>query len=128
MLEKLGFLYLFYWPEKMCQVQALYLLSYFGRSSFRVIKVDSVGYKLEILASQKVKLVADVLLDESTKSSYDLIVLPVLFVIMSPSIRRQLATNVNSLIPSLNMRNSPGSPRVDSLVVANLGPKPHTFA
>ncbi|KAK9697834.1 hypothetical protein RND81_08G064400 [Saponaria officinalis] len=42
----------------------------------RVIKVDFVGDILEILASQKVKLVADLLLDKATKSSYDLIVLP----------------------------------------------------
>ena len=41
------------------------------------VVVASVGDNLEILASRKVKLVADMLLDEATKLSFDLIVLPV---------------------------------------------------
>ena len=39
--------------------------------------VASVEDKLEILASREVKLVADMLIDEAAKLSYDLIVLPV---------------------------------------------------
>lgn len=41
------------------------------------VVVASVEDELEILASRKVKLEADVLLDEAAKLSYDLIVLPV---------------------------------------------------
>ncbi|XP_052480106.1 protein DJ-1 homolog B-like [Gossypium raimondii] len=40
------------------------------------IVVASVGDNLEILASRKVKLVADLLLDEAAKLTYDLVVLP----------------------------------------------------
>lgn len=48
------------------------------------VVVASVDDKLEIEASRKVKLVADMLLDEAAKLSYDLIVLPVrLFTISS---------------------------------------------
>lgn len=48
------------------------------RAKLEVV-VASVGDKLEIVASRKVKLVADMLLDEAAKLSYDLIVLPVSF-------------------------------------------------
>lgn len=41
------------------------------------VVVASVEDKLEILASRKVKLEADLLLDEAAAESYDLIVLPV---------------------------------------------------
>lgn len=41
------------------------------------VVVASVEDKLEILASRKVKLEADLLLDEAAEQSYDLIVLPV---------------------------------------------------
>ena len=41
------------------------------------VVVASVEDKLEILASRKVKLEADLLLDEAAEKSYDLIVLPV---------------------------------------------------
>lgn len=39
--------------------------------------VASIEDKLEIIASRKVKLVADMLLDEALKIEFDLIVLPV---------------------------------------------------
>lgn len=41
------------------------------------VVVASVEDTLEILASRKVKLEADLLLDEAAEQSYDLIVLPV---------------------------------------------------
>lgn len=41
------------------------------------VVVASVEDKLEIVASRKVKIVADMLLDEAVKSQNDLIVLPV---------------------------------------------------
>ena len=44
------------------------------------VVVASVEDKLEIIASRKVKLEADMSLDEATKLSYDLIVLPVSWV------------------------------------------------
>ena len=41
------------------------------------VLVASVEDKLEVVASRKVKLVADVLLDDVVNGSYDVIVLPV---------------------------------------------------
>lgn len=41
------------------------------------VVVASLEDKLEIVASRKVKMVADVLLDEAVKQQYDLILLPV---------------------------------------------------
>lgn len=57
-------------------MEAVIIIDVLRRAKAKVV-VASVGEKLEILASRKVKLVADVLLDEAAKSSYDLIVLPV---------------------------------------------------
>lgn len=47
------------------------------REAKATVVVASVEDKLDIIASRKVKLEADVLLDEAAKLSYDLIVLPV---------------------------------------------------
>ena len=47
------------------------------RRAKATVVVASVEDKLDTIASRKVKLEADVLLDEAAKSSYDLIVLPV---------------------------------------------------
>ena len=47
------------------------------RRAKAIVVVASVEDKLETVASRKVKLEADVLLDEAAKTSYDLIVLPV---------------------------------------------------
>lgn len=41
------------------------------------VVVASLEDKLEIVASRKVKMVADVLLDDALKEQYDLILLPV---------------------------------------------------
>ncbi|KAK9674175.1 hypothetical protein RND81_12G216200 [Saponaria officinalis] len=57
------------------EMEAIIIIDVLRRAKAKVV-VASVGEKLEILASRKVKLIADVLLDEATKSSYDLIVLP----------------------------------------------------
>ncbi|KAL9236461.1 hypothetical protein vseg_011130 [Gypsophila vaccaria] len=57
------------------EMEAVIIIDVLRRAKAKVV-VASVGEKLEILASRKVKLVADVLLDEASKSSYDLIVLP----------------------------------------------------
>lgn len=58
------------------EMEAVIIIDVLRRAKAKVV-VASVGEKLEILASRKVKLVADVHLDEAAKSSYDLIVLPV---------------------------------------------------
>ena len=57
-------------------MEAVITIDVLRRAKAKVV-VASVGDKLEIVASRKVKLVADTLLDEAAKSSYDLIVLPV---------------------------------------------------
>jgi 4-methyl-5(b-hydroxyethyl)-thiazole monophosphate biosynthesis len=57
-------------------MEAVIIIDILRRAKANVV-VASVDDKLEILASRKVKLVADVLLDEAAKFSYDLIVLPV---------------------------------------------------
>ncbi|KAI4333583.1 hypothetical protein L6164_018370 [Bauhinia variegata] len=57
------------------EMEAVIIIDFLRRAKANVV-VASVGDKLEIEASRKVKLEADVLLDEATKSSYDLIVLP----------------------------------------------------
>lgn len=58
------------------EMEAVIMIDVLRRAKAEVV-VASVEDKLEILASRKVKLVADVLLDEALKRSYDLIVLPV---------------------------------------------------
>lgn len=58
------------------EIEAVVTIDVLRRAKANVV-VASVGDKLEIMASRKVKLVADVLLDEVAKLSYDLIVLPV---------------------------------------------------
>lgn len=58
------------------EMEAVMIIDILRRAKADVV-VASVGDKLEILASRKVKLVADMLLDEAAKLSYDLIVLPV---------------------------------------------------
>ncbi|KAI3702797.1 hypothetical protein L6452_28549 [Arctium lappa] len=57
------------------EMEAVMIIDVLRRAKAEVV-VASVGDKLEIVASRKVKLVADMLLDEAAKLSYDLIVLP----------------------------------------------------
>ncbi|PSS05859.1 Protein DJ-1 B like [Actinidia chinensis var. chinensis] len=57
------------------EMEATILIDVLRRAKAEVV-VASVGDKLEILASRKVKLEADMLLEEAVKLSYDLIVLP----------------------------------------------------
>ncbi|OIW05287.1 hypothetical protein TanjilG_03676 [Lupinus angustifolius] len=57
------------------EMEAVIIIDILRRAKADVV-VASVGDKLEIGASRKVKLEADVLLDEAAKHSYDLIVLP----------------------------------------------------
>lgn len=57
-------------------MEAVIIIDVLRRAKADVV-VASVEDKLEIEASRKVKLVADVILDEAAKVSYDLIVLPV---------------------------------------------------
>lgn len=55
-------------------MEAVIIIDVLRRAKAQVV-VASVGDDLEILASRKVKLVADVLLDEAINRPYDLIVL-----------------------------------------------------
>lgn len=57
------------------EMEAVMIIDILRRAKANVV-VASVEEKLEILASRQVKLVADVLIDEAAKLSYDLIVLP----------------------------------------------------
>ncbi|KAL4280998.1 hypothetical protein GQ457_03G024430 [Hibiscus cannabinus] len=57
------------------EMEAIMIIDILRRAKANVV-VASVGDNLEILASRKVKLVADMLLEEAAKFSYDLIVLP----------------------------------------------------
>jgi 4-methyl-5(b-hydroxyethyl)-thiazole monophosphate biosynthesis len=57
-------------------MEAVIIIDILRRAKANVL-VASVEDKLEIEASRKVKLEADILLDEAAKLSYDLIVLPV---------------------------------------------------
>ncbi|KAF5478572.1 hypothetical protein F2P56_005120 [Juglans regia] len=57
------------------EMEAVMIIDILRRAKANVV-VASVEDKLEILASRKVKLVADVLLDDATNHSFDLIVLP----------------------------------------------------
>lgn len=58
------------------EMEAVIIIDILRRAKANVV-VASVEDKLEIVASRKVKLEADMLLDEAAKLSYDLIVLPV---------------------------------------------------
>ena len=58
------------------EMEAVMIIDILRRAKANVV-VASVEDKLEILASRQIKLVADVLIDEAAKLSYDLIVLPV---------------------------------------------------
>lgn len=58
------------------EMEAVMIIDILRRAKANVV-VASVEDKLEIVASRKVKLVADMLLDEAAKQPYDLIVLPV---------------------------------------------------
>lgn len=58
------------------EMEAVIIIDVLRRSKANVV-VASVEDKVEIEASRKVKLVADMLFDEASKLSYDLIVLPV---------------------------------------------------
>ena len=60
------------------EMEATLVIDVLRRAKAEVV-VASVGDKLEILASRKVKLEADMLLEEAVKLSYDLIVLPVCY-------------------------------------------------
>ncbi|XAR56476.1 hypothetical protein NMG60_11036982 [Bertholletia excelsa] len=57
------------------EMEATIIIDILRRAKADVV-VASVGDKLEIVASRQVKLVADMLLEEAVKVSYDLIVLP----------------------------------------------------
>lgn len=57
-------------------MEAVMIIDILRRAKVNVV-VASVEDKLEILASRKVKLEADMLLDEAARLTYDLIVLPV---------------------------------------------------
>ncbi|KAK0600409.1 hypothetical protein LWI29_014660 [Acer saccharum] len=57
------------------EMEAVMIIDILRRAKANVV-VASVEDKLEIVASRKVKLVADMLLDEAAKLSFDLIVLP----------------------------------------------------
>ncbi|KAK3424465.1 hypothetical protein EUGRSUZ_F01221 [Eucalyptus grandis] len=57
------------------EMEAVIIIDVLRRSKANVV-IASVEDKVEIEASRKVKLVADMLLDEASKLSYDLIVLP----------------------------------------------------
>lgn len=57
-------------------MEAVMIIDILRRAKANVV-VASVEKELEILASRKVKLVADVLLDDAANLSFDLIVLPV---------------------------------------------------
>ncbi|KAK9204121.1 hypothetical protein WN943_014379 [Citrus x changshan-huyou] len=56
-------------------MEAVMIIDILRRANANVV-VASVEDKLEILASRRIKLLADVLIDEAAKLSYDLIVLP----------------------------------------------------
>ena len=58
------------------EMEAIIIIDILRRAKVNVV-VASVEDNLEILASRKVRLEADMLLDEAAKLSYDLIVLPV---------------------------------------------------
>lgn len=58
------------------EMEAVIIIDILRRAKANVV-VASVEDYLEIVASRNVKLVADMLLDEAAKLSYDLIVLPV---------------------------------------------------
>lgn len=58
------------------EMEAVMIIDILRRAKATVV-VASVEDKLETIASRKVKLEADMLLDEAAKLSYDLIVLPV---------------------------------------------------
>lgn len=58
------------------EMEAVMIIDILRRAKATVI-VASLEDKLETVASRKVKLEADMLLDEAAKLSYDLIVLPV---------------------------------------------------
>lgn len=58
------------------EMEAVMIIDVLRRAKANVV-VASVENQLEILASRKVKLVADMLLEEAANHSFDLIVLPV---------------------------------------------------
>lgn len=58
------------------EMEAVIIIDILRRAKANVV-VASLEDKLEIAASRKVKLEADILLDEAAKLSFDLIVLPV---------------------------------------------------
>ncbi|CAN6820339.1 unnamed protein product [Brassica oleracea] len=57
------------------EMEAVAIIDFLRRAKANVV-VAALGNSLEVVASRTVKLVADVLLDEAEKNSYDLIVLP----------------------------------------------------
>ncbi|ESQ30091.1 hypothetical protein EUTSA_v10011492mg [Eutrema salsugineum] len=57
------------------EMEAVAIIDVLRRAKANVV-VAALGNNLEVVASRKVKLVADVLLDEAEKNTYDLIVLP----------------------------------------------------
>lgn len=57
-------------------MEAIFIIDILRRAKANVV-VASVESTLEIVASRKVKIVADMLLDEALKLDFDFIVLPV---------------------------------------------------
>ncbi|KAG2313970.1 hypothetical protein Bca52824_017092 [Brassica carinata] len=57
------------------EMEAVAIIDFLRRAKANVV-VAALGNSLEVVASRKVKLVADVLLDEAENNSYDLIALP----------------------------------------------------
>ncbi|XP_056847826.1 protein DJ-1 homolog B-like isoform X2 [Raphanus sativus] len=57
------------------EMEAVAIIEILRRAKANVV-VAVLGNNLEVVASRKVKLIADVLLDEAEKNSYDLIVFP----------------------------------------------------
>lgn len=78
-------------------MEATMIIDILRRAKANVV-VASLEDKLEIVASRKVKMIADVLLDDALKEQYDLILLPVslMFFFLPWSSNLQLS----DLIPS----------------------------
>jgi len=58
------------------EMEAAMIIDILRRAKANVV-VASLEDKLEVVASRKVKMVADVMLDDALKQQYDLILLPV---------------------------------------------------
>lgn len=97
------------------EMEAVMIIDILRRAKANVT-VASVEDKLEIVASRKVKIVADTLLHDASKQQYDLIVLPVSFLV--------IIFNFNLLLCNIIYRNISPCPflirRVVSVVLKPL--------